>query len=107
VGSACPYTPGEEIINPGSSYDWASKPITQPKTYEERVEQATEFSREVRITIPMLVDDVDNAVWCTYGPASNIAYLIDTDGTILEKQLYYSPEDMDVQIQKYLQGNSK
>ena len=41
------------------------------------------------ITTPMLVDEMDNAVWCAYGPASNIAYLIAQDGTILGKQPYY------------------
>ena len=107
VGSACPYTPGQEIINPLSSYDWASKPITQPKNYEERVKQSKQFIKEVQIKVPMLIDDVDNAVWCTYGPASNIAYLIDTDGTIMAKQLYYLPDEMDVEIKKLLQRESK
>jgi hypothetical protein len=107
VGAACPYTPGEEVINPQSSYDWNSKPIAQPKTYEERVTQSKQFIREVQIVTPLVIDNVDNAIWCTYGPASNIAYLIDSDGTILFKQIYYDPTGMEKSIQDLLKSKAK
>ena len=58
--------------------------------------------RELGITMPVLIDDMDNPVWSTYGPAPNIAYLIDTDGTIAEKQGWYQPELMDAIIKTYL-----
>ncbi len=102
MGTACPYTPGEEIVNPNSSYDWNSKPITQPKTYDERVTQTKQWIKEVQINTPVVVDDVDNAVWCTYGPASNIAYLINSDGTIRFKQIYYDPTSMEPEIKDLL-----
>ena len=93
IGSACPYT-GEPVELP-SSKDTFGFGLTQPKTYKERVFQAKEFMRQLGYTMPLVVDDIDNAIWCTYGPASNIAYLIDTDGTILAKQPYYAPDEMD------------
>ena len=108
VGSACPYNGEQTTVE--SSYTVAGEsgmPIQQPKTYGERVKQAIGFKTTLSITIPMLVDEMDNAVWCTYGPASNIAYLIDTDGTIVIKQPYYAPEEMETAIVKYLQDNSK
>jgi hypothetical protein len=107
VGTSCPYTPGQEVINPQSSYNWDSKPITQPKTYEERVTQSKQFIKEVQIVTPLLIDDVDNAIWCTYGPASNIAYLLDIDGKVLFKQIYYDPTTMEKPIQDLLKTKSK
>ena len=102
IGSVCPYT-GEET-ELFSSKDTFGRALTQPKTYKERVTQAKEFLRQLGYTMPLVVDDVDNAIWCTYGPASNIAYLIDTDGTILAKQPYYAPDEMDVVIQEFLES---
>jgi hypothetical protein len=110
VGSACPYDARGEQIMVESSFTVPGEsgmPIQQPKTYEARVKQAINFKTTLSITIPMLVDEMDNAVWCTYGPASNIAYLIATDGTILEKEPYYAPDVMEEAIQKYLKVNSK
>ncbi len=102
IGSACPYT-GEET-QVFSSKDLYGFAITQPKNYKERVFQAKEYMRQLGYTMPLVVDDIDNAIWCTYGPASNIAYLIDTDGTILAKQPYYSPQEMDVAIAGYMEN---
>jgi hypothetical protein len=46
------------------------------------------------MTVPLLVDGMDNAVWCTYGPAPNNAYLIDMDGGIVAHQGWYDPVEM-------------
>jgi len=59
---------------------------------------------ELGITIPVLIDEMDNPVWCTYGPAPNIAYLIGTDGRTAEKQGWYQPELMKAAIETYLAG---
>ncbi len=61
--------------------------------------------QETGITVPVLIDEIDNPVWCTYGPAPDIAYLIDRDGIIVEKQGWYQPDLMETVIDKYL--NSK
>ena len=53
-------------------------------------------------SIPVLVDEMDNPIWCTYGPLPNCAYLIDTDGTVLEKETWYNPEEMEKAIRAYL-----
>ena len=42
------------------------------------------------ITAQILVDDMDNPVWETCGPAPNLAYLIGIDGDIVEAQEWYS-----------------
>lgn len=75
----------------------------QPLTYEERVELAHKTAVEAGINLPLLVDEIDNPVWCTYGPAPNIAYLIGTDGIIIAKQGWYDPKLMEQAIINYLE----
>lgn len=53
------------------------------------------------ITVTVLVDEMDNALMCTYGPAPNIAYLIGMDGKIIAKQAWYDPEKMESAILAY------
>ena len=60
------------------------------------------MTKELEITVPILIDEMDNPVWCTYGPAPNIAYLIGVDGRIVEKQGWYQPELMQAVIEAYL-----
>jgi hypothetical protein len=79
---------------------------SQPETYEERVALAVSCSDEDNIGVLLLVDEMDNPVWCTYGPAPNNAYLISSDGTIVEKQGWYQPQLMEAAIQKYLEENT-
>jgi len=63
--------------------------------------------QELGITVPVLVDEMDNLIWHTYGPAPNIAYLIGTDGKILVKQGWYQPQQMEAAIEEYLEGAEK
>ena len=100
VSSPCPYS-GKEWTSSAST-DKEGNPLTQPETYQERVEQATKMIMELGISVPVLIDEIDNPVWCTYGPAPNIAYLIGTDGTIIAKQGWYQPEEMRSAIATYL-----
>ena len=58
--------------------------------------------RELGITVPVLIDEMDNPLRCTYGPTPNIAYLIGVDGRIVEKQGWYQPQQMEAAIEKYL-----
>jgi hypothetical protein len=58
--------------------------------------------QEIEITMPVLIDEIDNPVWCTYGPAPDIAYLIDRNGIIVEKQGWYQPDLMETVIDKHL-----
>ena len=100
VGSPSPYR-GKEWTGPEST-DKEGRSLTQPATYEERVTQATQMIQELGITVPVLIDEMDNPVWCTYGQASNIAYLIGTSGTVVEKQGWYQPLSMEAAIKSYL-----
>jgi len=52
--------------------------------------------------VPVLVDEIDNPLWCTYGPAPNIAYLIGTNGTVVIRQDWFDPAGMESAILAYL-----
>jgi hypothetical protein len=51
----------------------------------------------------VLVDEIDNPVWCTYGPAPNIAYLIGKDGKIVAKQGWFDGVRMEMSILAYFE----
>jgi hypothetical protein len=87
------------------SRDEEGNPIYEPQTYEERLELAIKTINVEGITVPVLVDEMDNPLWCTYGPAPNIAYLIGTDGKIVARQGWYNPEEMESSILAYLGNN--
>ena len=93
VGSESPYSNKEWPL--AYSEDKDGNPITQPLTYEERLAMAQKTIVEQGINVTMLVDEIDNPVWCTYGQAPNIAYLIGIDGTIIAKQDWYNPDKME------------
>jgi hypothetical protein len=87
------------------SRDLDGNPVGQPDTYAERVALARLTAEDEGITVPVLVDGMDNAVWCTYGPAPNIAYLIDRDGTIVTRQDWYVPSVMAEAVAGLLGGS--
>ena len=64
--------------------------------------QKTVVDEDIDATV--LVDEIDNPVWCTYGPAPNIAYLIGEDGKIVAKQGWFDGIQMEANIQAYLEG---
>ena len=63
------------------------------------------MKKQLDISLPVLVDEMDNRVWCTYGPAPDMAYLIDTDGTVLLKQCWYQPGPLEEAFKSYLSAS--
>jgi len=59
---------------------------------------------QLGVSVPVLIDEMDNPIWCTYDPAPNIVYFIGKDGMIIEKQGWYEPELMKEEIHDYLFG---
>jgi len=96
VGSKSPYSDEERLGV--YSIDPQGSPIPQPMTYEERLQLARKTVAEAGISVPVLVDEMDNPVWCTYGQAPNIGYLIGTDGRIVARQRWYDPGQMESAI---------
>jgi len=88
------------------STDDEGNPVGQPTSYEERTELARKTAIESDIRTTLLVDEIDNPVWCTYGPAPNIAYLIGTDGKIIYKQGWYDPILMEQEIISFIEDTT-
>ena len=103
-GSISPYSSKEWTA--AYSRDQADNPVTQPTTYEERLRLARQTVTEAGIKVPVLVDEMDDPVWCTYGPAPNISYLIGTDGRIIVRQPWYDPQNMETALVSYLNSGS-
>jgi hypothetical protein len=84
------------------TYDEEGHPVYEPATYEERLALAQKTVEAEGITVPVLIDEMDNPLWCTYGQAPNNAYLIGTDGTVVAKQGWYDPREMRAAITNHL-----
>ena len=89
------------------SYSWDTdgNPVGQPDAYEERVALARQTAEDENMAVLFLVDGMDDAVWCTYGPAPNAAYLIDQDGIVLTRQTWYDPLAMADAVAALLGGS--
>jgi hypothetical protein len=59
--------------------------ITDPKTLEERRKAAREFAGQLKVTIPILVDTIDDQVDKTYAGWPDRIYIIDKEGKIAHK----------------------
>ncbi len=92
---AAPYQAG---IDKGPTQD----PLFQPRTYKERVAQARSMIRQLGVTTPVLIDEMDNPFWVTYGRMPNCAYLIGQDGTVIERESWYQPAQLEGAIKAYL-----
>ena len=104
LGSPSPYWDREWPTD--ASYDAAGKALPQPAGYEERVALARKCIREIGISPLVLIDGMDNAVWCSYGGAPNNGYLIGQDGRIVTKHGWYKAEAMEMAINGYLRTES-
>lgn len=59
--------------------------ITDPKTLEERQKAARDFAKELKLTLPILVDALDDRVDNLYGGWPDRVYILDADGKIALK----------------------
>ena len=84
------------------SYDAAGNPIDQPQTHAERVALAAKTIEEAGIIMPVLVDEMDNPLWCTYGRMPNNAYFIGMDGRVILRQAWNDVVEMEEAILRYL-----
>jgi len=67
----------------------------QPKTYAERVALAAEVRALLEGDQLVLVDELtpkgrNNPLWCSYGPAPTLGYLIDRDGKVVKERAWNS-----------------
>lgn len=59
--------------------------IEDPKTLEERQKAARDFAQELKLTLPILVDSLDDRANTLYGGWPDRVYVIDADGKVALK----------------------
>ena len=59
--------------------------VAQPKTAAERTRAAVQCCDALKMALPMLVDDIDDAVGQAYSGFPDRLYLIDRDGRVAYK----------------------
>ena len=90
-GDPSPYTGREWVTTANEELGLL---IRQPKTIEERAERARTCLQAMKLTVPVAVDQMDNAVWKAYGSAPNAACLVGKDGQVIEDQGWFDPAKM-------------
>jgi hypothetical protein len=65
--------------------DPVSKEVYQPKTFTERTEVAVKCCSALKITMPMVVDEMDDRVGHAYSAMPDRLYVIDRAGRIAYK----------------------
>jgi hypothetical protein len=68
-----------------ASNDKAGVAFAQPKTFEQRTEVAAKCCLALKMTIPLLVDGLDDRVGHAYSGMPDRLYLIDRDGRVAYK----------------------
>jgi hypothetical protein len=56
--------------------------IEQPKTFERRLEVAAQCCKELELTLPVLVDDMEDSAAKAYGAMPDRLFILGADGKI-------------------------
>ena len=104
--------PKSPDVSPYTGKVWEGKYSTkgQAFTYDERVVAVQDILPLLEGDQLILVDDLvpgdlNNPVWCTYGPCPNCAYLIGQDGVVDTVQTWFDAEDIETAIDTLLGGS--
>lgn len=84
------------------TWDADGNPIEQPTSDEGRQEMAEKTAREASVAMDILIDEMDDRVYCSYGAMPNSAFLIGTDGRIVLAQAWSDPQEMEAVLVEYL-----
>lgn len=91
-------------VNPGSANQQQGVLYNQPTTYGERLDILNDLLEAQTIDFDIYVDGPCNAWLENYGPAPNMAYLLNTDGTVYTKHGWFDkyPDDIGCDIETML-----
>ena len=85
-----------------ASNDKAEIVFAQPRTFEERNDVAAKCCTALKMTIPLLVDTLDDAVGHAYSGMPDRLYLIDRSGRVAYKggrgPFGFKPDELDQAI---------
>jgi len=74
----------------------------QPHTLEERDHLADELKERLGLSLPVVLDEMNNRGWTTIGGGPNMAVLVDRNGVVQAKQAWFDAEEMQEEIQDFL-----
>jgi hypothetical protein len=81
--------------------------VNQPKTYEERTKVAGECLKNLKLSIPCLVDDMQNTAQKAYAGWPDRFYVIDKEGNVAYKgrpgPAGFKPAEAEEALKKLLQ----
>lgn len=100
-GDPSPYS-GKEWTTPAN--EQIGLLIRQPKTLDERIKRAQTCIRSEKLTVPVVVDTMENKVWKAYGSAPNCAYVIGKDGKVAAAEPWMQPDQLRQAISGALGG---
>lgn len=91
VGSPSPYT--------GEEWDmWINRltgvRLRAPTTLDERRERAVDTVQRLELDAAMLVDGMDDVAWEAFGAAPSPAFVLDTDGRVVLRQVWVDPKEL-------------
>ena len=79
----------------------------QPKTYEQREAVAQACSLGLDVSIPMLIDEMDDVTNRAYGAVPDRLFLIDAEGKVAFKggpgPMGFRPDDLEAALQTVLE----
>ena len=82
--------------------------VNQPKTYDERVKVAGECIKDLKLSIPCLVDDIANTAQKAYAGWPDRFYVIDGEGKVAYKGGQgpggFKPQDAEEALKKLLES---
>jgi hypothetical protein len=90
-----------------ASNEKAGIKVNQPKTYEDRVKVAGECLKDLKLSIPCLVDDMQNTAQKAYAGWPDRFYVIDKGGKVAYKggpgPGGFKPADAEAALKKLLE----
>lgn len=75
---------------------------TQPKSLHERIVMAEKFREHFNISVPILVDDMDNSAWHAISGGPHVGLLVRQDGVVAAKQGWFDAKAMSLAIEELL-----
>lgn len=70
---------------PGKFKNEAGEPINQPTEIDQRIDVASQCCEALEVSMPLLVDDIDDRVGRAYSGMPDRIYVIDCDGKVVYK----------------------
>lgn len=100
-GDPSPYS-GKEWVTPKNEQERILLP--QPKSQAERATVAKSCIAKEKLTVPVVVDTMENTVWKAYGSAPNCAYVVDRGGKIVDAEPWMEPARLRQAIQTAIEA---